>query len=629
MIKATVTFYSILFSLSLFAQEGDHGEAKDNFSYGNWLAAIEEYRVLIGSDRDNEQYNYRLGICYLQTFNNKRAAYHLKKAIKAGTKEKDALFMLGKAYHLNLKLDSAIAVYKRAITSSSDDEMIKRANRYIEMCNNAKEQLKYPLKGVKIENMGPDINSPEPDFNPFIDEEESLLFFNTNRSKGNQGYKKWNGLYTTDVFMSKDKRGEWSKPRNVGGAIGSSDDNEIVGLAPDGSVMFTDLTNYEIFGEILMAERQGRSYKRPNPIQIPVNSVDIEYSGCITPDGQTIYFASNRPGGNGGFDIYFSKLLPTGEWAEPQNLGKPINTEWDEKFPHITGDGKTFYFASEGHTSMGGFDIFRSEWDSEKNTWGIPKNIGYPVNSAGDDMHISLTENERIGYISGNRENAIGDLDIYQVTFENIEDRQSLITGKLKYAAPIDYKNHQTFEVYKKGELQRRFIKEFLPPDDSWTFVETEKKTVKEGFQYRFRVIMKNEDGTTKSFAYDKVPKSDPKWTFEDVKLQLIPIPNYKPPKKSRPTETLVTIKNATIFVNDKVTGNLIGKYVPSPKTGKFVIILTPGNYSIEIEADGFKPHSENLKIVGKSSFRSLIQKKPVLTPLTPPQPIHYLDIKD
>jgi hypothetical protein len=139
-----------------------------------------------------------------------------------------------------------------------------------------------------------------------------------------------------------------------------------------------------------------------------------------------------RKGGFGEADIYFSKRLPNGEWGTPQNAGHHINTKFNEGFPVLSDDGRTLYFTSQGHTSMGGFDIFKSRWDEGKQEWGPAENMGYPINTTDDDMMFSLAGNNRDGYLSAWRKEGFGDLDIYKLTFNDVDQPLTALVGTVR-----------------------------------------------------------------------------------------------------------------------------------------------------------------------------------------------------
>lgn len=615
--------------LSYSQSTPDISTANEAFKYGDWKSAAEIFQKAIDVDTKNADISYKLGICYLQTYVFDKAVHYLNHAANIGSTEKDVLFMLGKAYHNNYQFDKAIETYNKAIGESKDNDLISRAQHYIEQCGNAKKLTAKPLKGVTIINMGPNINSPEPDFTPFMDEDESELFFSSKRQKGNQGYKTADGLYTTDIFWSKEKRGEWSKAKSIGGSVGSSNDEEIVGLTADGEDMFTSLLSFDIQYEIMHSERKGRAYQKPEPYNPPVNSAVKEYSATLSIDKQTLYFCSERGDGIGGYDIYTSKKLPDGEWGEPILMSNKINTKWDELFPHVSGDGKTFFFASEGHNSIGGFDIFRCSWNEQTKDWNEPQNVGYPINSPANEMHIALSKNEKYGYFSTYRaEDSQGDLDIYEVRFDNIEDRKTAVLGNLYFMAPIDYNDYYDFVYYKKDSIEMKAPKGFKMPND-WTKVKEERVTApRPNLEYNSYIIYVK-DGKDYQFALEKAPIDKPEFVFKEVKVQLMPIKDYKVPPNNRPKETKVQHNEAFIEVFDKSNNKRIGEYTPNPKSGRYVIILEPGEYEIKVEAEGFKPKSVSIAIYGKSSFTQEEVNNIILEPTKPPKTVHYKDIKE
>jgi Tol biopolymer transport system component len=140
-------------------------------------------------------------------------------------------------------------------------------------------------------------------------------------------------------------------------------------------------------------------------IKLPqnINTSGWEPSASFSSDEKMLFFTSDREGGKGGTDIYSIKKLPNGEWALPQNLGEAINTPYDEDSPYLHPDGKTLYFSSNGHNTMGGFDIFTSKWDEETQKWSVPENVGYPINTPHDDLHFSWSADGRRVYFSSIR----------------------------------------------------------------------------------------------------------------------------------------------------------------------------------------------------------------------------------
>jgi hypothetical protein len=227
-------------------------------------------------------------------------------------------------------------------------------------------------------------------------------------------------------------------------------------------------------GNIYMTNKTGNTFSAPVMLDEAINSKDQEIAASITRDGNAIYFASNRKGGYGGTDIYVSRKLPIGGWGPPQNLGEEINTPFDEDFPNISPDGLTLYFSSKGHTSMGGYDIFTSKYNATTNKFEIVRNIGYPLNTVNDDMNFRVSETGRYGYIAALKPNGLGDLDIYRVTFNEIEPSYTVIKGLVRSKDPnmtvddilisvVDKKTGDDFGAYVPNRYTMRYIM-ILPP---------------------------------------------------------------------------------------------------------------------------------------------------------------------
>src|ERR1043165_3317287 len=169
-----------------------------------------------------------------------------------------------------------------------------------------------------------------------------------------------------------------------------------------------------------------------------------------------------------------ARKLPNGQWAKAQNLGPTVNTKYKEDFPQIAPDGKTLYFSSQGHAGMGDYDLFQTTWNEEENTWSTPKNLGYPINSAGDDRSISFTQDNRVAYISAVRDGGFGDLDLYRIKFNDTEDRTTVLQGYISTADSAkdvatfvtirDMKNKDALELtYNPNPSTGKFIMALTP----------------------------------------------------------------------------------------------------------------------------------------------------------------------
>jgi hypothetical protein len=207
-----------------------------------------------------------------------------------------------------------------------------------------------------------------------------------------------------------------------------------------------------------------------------------------------------------------AKKLPTGHWGELMNLGPEINTPYDDVFPNISPDEKILYFSSEGHTSMGGLDIFKADWDEVNRRWSSIKNLGYPINTAEDNMNFRISSTGKYGYISAFRQGGYGDLDIYRVDFNDVEPRYTVLAGKI--------------------------------------------------FTVNTNQI------------------------FEEVSIEV-----------------------------SSDDGSFYGTYLPNPISGRYIIIVPPGNFTMIVNAEGYNEASQEIRILDKSDYRTFIEKDVILHP--------------
>lgn len=407
-------------------------DAATLYNTGDYNGALPAYQNLVKVDANNAEYNFRLGYCYLQTSANKKAALpYLEKAYKSKEAKKEWSFHLGVAYLYNNNFDEAITAFtefKDAKQKPFKDYPLPE--RMIEMCNNGKVLINSPVK-VKYTNLGKTINTPYEEYNPFINADGKNLIF-TSRRKGNiGGFIADLGIYTADVYSSVWRDTIWAKSKGAGGLVNTEWDEETVGFSADGNMMILYFDNAEFFGDVGVAQLKGKMWQKPILFPTTLNTKSLESGATVSLDGSTIIFSSDIKGGSGESDLYSITKGKNGEWAPAINLGNTINTKYAEDYPYLSLDGRSLYFASKGWNSMGGFDIFRSEWDESTGKWSNPVNIGYPLNDADDNTVISFTGDGKIAYISAVRPEGLGDKDIYKVDFEDESNHKfsSFISG--------------------------------------------------------------------------------------------------------------------------------------------------------------------------------------------------------
>jgi len=277
----------------------------------------------------------------------------------------------------------------------------------------AKWAIKNPVP-FEPKNLGPEVNSELEDYFPGLTLDESRLFFTRRDDKVRLH------LQNEDLYISKQVDGVWQEAESIGEPVNTEQNEGAFTTSIDGKyVLFTACNRRGGKGscDIWFTSQQGQKWKEPKNLGYPVNSVDWESQPSMGSDGVTLYFVSNRKGGYGGTDIWKSKFVGDG-WSKPINLGPDINTAEDEQFPFIHPDGKTLYFTSSGHPGMGQSDIYFCKMTDGK--WGKPQNIGYPINTPGEEWNFVVNRTGTKAYFSSNGiEDSYGGMDIY--TFDLYE----------------------------------------------------------------------------------------------------------------------------------------------------------------------------------------------------------------
>ena len=441
----------LICTLSSFSQTKPKGkwepeDADEHYKNQNFVMALPMYKELVKREPDDVQYNYRLGFCYMHTHFDKTAAIpFLDKASKNSKCPTDTWYWLGKAYHLANKFPDAIKAYSRyKELNVKNKEEAEKAEHCMEQCTNAQALMRHPIK-VTFTNAGPDVNTEFPDYYPWITMDEQTLFFTSRRKGGHATQVESDGYYSSDAFMCSVLDGKWDKAKNVGNMVNTNLDEQIVGINPDGSDLIVYIDHINEIEDLYISHKKTNGYSKLEKLSENVNNAK-EFSGSIAyrEDGPILFFVRQDKNSLGGNDIYTAKMLPTGQWGIPVNMGPKINTKYNEDFPWLSADGKTLYFSSEGHSSMGGYDLFKCIWDEIDQEWSSPMNLGYPLNTSDDERQISILPDNRAGYTSALRPGGYGDLDIYRVKFEENDQRFTVYRGKVLRS---DSSNTADFEV--------------------------------------------------------------------------------------------------------------------------------------------------------------------------------------
>ncbi|MDP9078701.1 MAG: OmpA family protein [Bacteroidota bacterium] len=286
-----------------------------------------------------------------------------------------------------------------------EDKDIYKAKKLINDCIFSIQAIAHPVPFKPI-NMGAEINTADDEYLPVATADEGMLIF-TRKINNNE-----------DFYKSMKVDNKWQTATYLSNQINTPQYNEgAESISQDGKYLFfTGCNRPDGLGrcDIYIAQKKGDDWGKPFDLSPPVNTTGWESQPSISADGKTLYFVSNRKGGYGGYDIWKSTLSEKG-WGDPENLGPNINTIYDEQSPFIHPDDSTLYFCSNGWPGLGGKDLFVSRL-SKEGKWQKPENLGYPINSNGDENGLSLTANGTYAFFSSNNLNGYGGFDIY--TFE-------------------------------------------------------------------------------------------------------------------------------------------------------------------------------------------------------------------
>lgn len=353
---------------------------------------------------------------------HEKALLWLDEIYKKNKKTHWIKYYLAEAYHLNYKFDEAL---KFSSEFKVEEKKIPAAelnilNHIEDYCRNGKELMANP-KPAKITNLGAVLNTNGSEYAPVITPDENLIMFTYVGEQSFGGYQNYfnepdpMGIYFEDVFISERVAGEWVKAHSMGETFNTNLHEAPITLTGDGQTLFMFRDDRSDGGDIYSSRLNGISWSVPIRLRGEVNTLNWEGSCSLSPDGKTLYFASDRGGGLGGRDIYKAHLMPDSSWGNVMNLGDKINTKFDDDAPFIHPDGRTLIFSSKGHNSMGDYDIFQTNYNYSDSSWSKPENLGYPINTPDDDRYYVLSGDGKRGYYASGKAGGQGLHDLYVV----------------------------------------------------------------------------------------------------------------------------------------------------------------------------------------------------------------------
>lgn len=523
-------FASSAYGQNFVDREGPDAKfAKFCMQFGNYYDAQKEYTLLLKESPKNVTYKYNLGKCHLYlNVDKSQAIPYFLWVSKQSSAKTDVWYDLGQAYLETNQIDKAKESFLKYIQVGGEDKHFISAIRRLEMCANAEKAMANP-RDIELENVGKTVNSPYPEYNPFATANEKMLVFSSQRKMNLGSYRYEDGYYASDMWISFYRYQKWKKSKRFPSIINSKNIEVGGSMSPDGSRLFVYqmelITRTE---KLMLSEKKGRYFRRPKPIAEGLHGVK---SATFSPDKKRLYLAMEKSDGLGGIDIYFQTKDMYGHWTDPE-LDSVLSTPYNDHFPSFGPDG-TFYYCSEGHNSMGGYDLFSAQYNTITGMFSKVENLGYPVNTTRDDKTISFSTSNRYAYISSLRENGYGDLDIYRVIFKDVKPVYTILRGKILNQDSLPF----TTEIAKMN-------------------AHIDTLNIPINHEYKDLLIKKKDTVKAMDVLATKIP-------YEKVEVKIVAI--------------------------DANTDEVFGNYIAKNANANYAVILPPGKWKILFQREGYQ----------------------------------------
>lgn len=625
--KIYLAFLSFVFTSTLLKAQLPSGTYSDYFREGSFLLLEENFDLALKNfleaykiDSTSANINFNVGYCYLNSSTKKGLAErYLAKAITNVSKnyrQDDATekaapplahFYYGKALHINYKFDEAIAQYDIFGKNYAKDKASKEDVTYFTAQSNyAKDLVKSPIN-VRIENLGDSINGEYPDFSPVLSADERTMIYTTRRNTSTGGEKTPDGQYFEDIVIAyKDENNIWSSPKPISPYINTSGHDAAINLTPDGQtlIVFKDDNGN---GNIYYSTWDGKDWTAIQSFGSDVNSKYWETHACLSADGNTLYFVSDRPGGIGGRDIYSCVKLPNGKWSLAKNLGPTVNTKYDEDGVFIHPDGVTLIFASKGLQSMGGFDLFTTTIEEDRK-FSAPINMGYPINTPDDDVFLITSPDGKRGYFSSVQDNGHGEKDIYMMSINDAKEKPlALFKGSI---LPADgEKLPEDLEIIVTNKETGEIVGRYRPKENgSFTTILPPNRNYNFSYQSKGEEFYNEDIFVSNDVAYQEIKKEinlEPVSLLGKVKIKdkavLLNTLVLNNPKDKQP------IANAKVTLSEKGGSDNIFDVDTEGKKDATVLAFDK-TYTMFAESNGKKSAPVSFNTIGVKGAKSITQ---------------------
>jgi hypothetical protein len=470
-----VVFLTIILNGCFLSQKNNltNVQLTDEFIDGEiFVESIDFYERYLIDNPNDADFNYKMGFALINTKNRvKESILYFKKAKdlynKPATKAHyiESSFQLARAYRASYLFIAALQELSEIKTDVEKNELLTTLiDREILKCEHGQRLFENKIK-FTIQNLGDTINSEFQDHSPVISADESILIFTSRRPNGWNEEIDEDGNFNEDIFISENINGKWTVPKSIGLNINTEKHEASIGLSVDGQKLF--IYKDEEYGSIYMSSFEKGEWGKPEKLGPNINTIERETHASLSADGKYLYFTSDRPGGFGGLDIYVSEKLRNGVWGPARNLGTAVNTKYNEEGPYIHPDGKTLYFCSKGHENLGGYDIFKST-KTNFDTWTKAENIGFPINTIGNDIFYMPTADGQRAYYSSPSHQDSDENDLFLITLDSVQRADvTVMIGSVFSKCSDDIpntniiiKDEETQESYsvKPNSINKRFI---------------------------------------------------------------------------------------------------------------------------------------------------------------------------
>jgi len=401
----------------------------DNFRVrGQYDQAVNLLVQALEKDKDFEEAYYRLGITFKSMHEYGKSVDIFQKGLqltKDPKRQKIFCFELGDSYLKLGNYQNALDYLNRFL----DAEILNKPK--IELAQFWKRNAEFGLRNIKNNSqfqphkLNDSLNRFKMQYFPVLTADEQQMIFTRRLGAGQNDDENL-------VISTRKPNGDWGLPVSISPNINTDDNEGTCTISADGrQLIFTSCLGRKGYGscDLFQSKKIGDEWTVPVNMGAQINSAAWESQPSLSADGRIIYFVSDRRGGQGGRDLYFSYQTDDGKWTKAENMGPLVNTGYDEFSPFIHSNGRTLYFASDGRPGFGGYDIYKTE--KESNQWIEPVNFGYPVNDHEDQFSLFVTADGERGYYSHEEARQLNATKIYEITVP--EDlRPKLVSNVVK-----------------------------------------------------------------------------------------------------------------------------------------------------------------------------------------------------